>query len=330
MVITLFGDDNSRLSARLRALVEEYAPGDLATFNLLELDGAEVTLPDLRSVCDALPFLGDRRVVIVKGLLGRFADKDAEDSGTKGASPAAAFAKELKAYLPQVPESTVLVFVERRKLGSSAVANALRSGGTVEDFSLPTGDGLAAYIERAVSANGGSIEHAAASLLAAAVADDPSRLEPELDKLLAYSGGDGQVTVRDVRELVEIPIEVAVWDLTDAMYSHDAAAAVLALRTLLERGQPGQQVMGAVASQIRNLVVAEEHRGASPEKLATATGMKPFVARKSVGALRNFKPGEPGRILNALRDLDLRTKTGKAELNSALEFLVVDACARRL
>ncbi len=58
--------------------------------------------------------------------------------------------------------------------------------------------------------------------------------------------------------------------------------------------------------------------------------MKPFVARKTSAALRNFQPGEPRRLLSALVDLDLRSKTGKAELSSAFEFFVVEACARRL
>lgn len=329
MIITLSGDDNQRLSARLRALIEQHAPGELAAFNLLQLDGTDLTLPDLRAACDALPFLGEKRVVVVRGLLSRLADKDGEDGGAK--SGTAAFVKELKAYLPEAPDSTVLIFVERRKLGSSSLANALKSAGASEEFGLPSGDELVGYIEERVRAGGASIDRAAAALLAAGVADDPRRLEPELEKLLAYKAGAGApITSRDVQELVDLPIEVAVWDLTDSIYAHDAPGALKALRVLIERGQPPQQVMGAIASQVRNLVAADEHRGASADRLTAATGMKPFVARKSLAALRSFRPGEPGRILSALVDLDLRTKTGKAELNSALELLVVEACARRL
>ncbi len=328
MVYTLYGDDNARLSARLTSLLAEHLPGDLSTFNLLELDGASLTLPDLRSACDAMPFMGDSRVVVVRGLIARLGEKDEDELAAK--SGTVAFVKDLKTYLPTVPDSTVLIFVERRKLGASAAANALRNGTTAEEYSLPSGQALPAHITTLVVERGGSIERDAAALLAEAVGSDPRRLEPELDKLLAYKTQDSHITARDVREMVDIPIEVAVWDLTDALYAHDSAAALRALRTLVERGQPLQQVMGAVASQIRNLIIAEEYRGSSPEKLVAATQMKPFVARKSLGALRNFRPGEPRRVLSALANLDLRAKTGKAELNSALEFLVVEACARRL
>lgn len=328
MVITLHGDDNARLSARLQALLAEHVPGELAALNLLELDGSVLSLPDLRAACDALPFLGDVRVVVVKGLLARFGEKDEDDSSAKSAT--AAFLKDLKAYLPTVPETTLLVFVERRKLGSSAAANALKNGTKAEEYVLPTGQDLPTYIAKLVKEKGATIDRDAAALLAEAVGDNPRRLEPELDKLLAFKAEDNHISARDVREMVDIPLEVAVWDLTDALYDHDSAAALRALKSLIECGQPPQQVMGAVASQFRNLVIAEEHRGGSADRLTSATGMKPFVARKSLGALRNFKPGEPKKMLLALTDLDLRAKTGKAELNSALEFLVVEACARRL
>lgn len=328
MVITLCGDDNARLTLRLRELLAEHAPPEVADFNLLQLDGAALDLPDLRAACDALPFLGDKRVVVVKGILGRFGDKDADESQAKSA--VAEYVKALKEYLPQAPDSTVLIFVERRKLGASALANALKGGSTVEEYSVPTGDALAAHVANRAKEQGIAMDREAASLLARAVADDPRRLEPEMEKLLAYSAGEDRLTAADVRRMVEIPLEVAIWDMTDAMFAHDAAASLGALRTLLERGQPPQQVMGAVASQVRNLVVAEEYKGRSPESLAKEAGMKPFVARKSLGALRNFRPGEPRRVLSALTRLDLATKTGKAELSSALEFLVVEACARRL
>ena len=328
LVITLAGDDNAAVSRRLDELRAQYLPGDTAALNLLELDGADLTVDALRGACDAMPFLGDTRVVIVKGLLRRFGEKDAEETDGKGAT--AALLKDLKAYLPRVPDSTVLVFVERRRLGASAAANALRNGTRCEEHSLPSAQEMPAYIQKQVRERGAGIDRDAAALLGEAVASQPQRLEPEIEKLLAYRGGDGSVTVRDVRELVDVPLEVAVWDLTDALYAHDGAGAVRALRTLLERGQPAQQVMGAIASQLRNLLMAEEHRRSGPERLVSATGMKPFVARKSLGALRGFKPGEPRRILGALMELDLRNKTGKADLEPALELLLVQACAHRV
>ncbi len=123
MVITLCGDDNAQLSARLRQLVEQHAPGELAAFNLSELDGAELTLPILRSACDAFPFMGNERVVVVKGLLTRYAEKDGENVPEKGA--AATFSKDLKAFLPELcryRRSTTINTVEAGTSGRNTMA----------------------------------------------------------------------------------------------------------------------------------------------------------------------------------------------------------------
>lgn len=328
MVITLAGDDNPRLESRLRSLLSEHLPDDASAFNLSELDGSTVTVDELRATCDALPFMGGARVVVVRGLLRRFADKDGDEGSTKAAD--ASFLNDLKGYLPLVPDSTVLIFLERRRLGAGPAAKALRGSTQVEEYNLPTEDELPGYIQSLAKREGMTVDREAARLLALAVADDPNRLEPELGKLMAYKLEDPRITERDVRLLVEVPLDVAVWDLTDAMFRHDARASVQALRSLLERGQAPQQVMGAIASQYRNLVAAEEYRGSAPDRLASATGMKPFSARKALGALRNFQRGEPQRVLRALCELDERVKTGRAELESALELLIVEACSRKL
>ncbi len=328
MVITLCGDDNARLSARLRQLVAQHAPGELATFNLSELDGADLTLPTLRAACEAFPFIGDERVVVVKGLLGRFSEKDGENTPEKGA--AASFAKELKAYLPEIPASTVLIVVERRKLGAGVVAKVLRDSSTLEEYNFPDGRDLQGYVANLAQQHGTSVDRGAAALLAEAVGGQPARLQTELQKLIAYKAGEAPITAEDVRSLVDMPLEIVVWDLTDAIYARQSRAALRALRALRERGQPTQMVIGALASQIRNLVLADDHRGKGPDQMAKAAGMKPYSARKASTALRNFQPKEPSRILKALMELDFRSKTGKAEMDSALELLIVNACERRL
>ncbi len=329
MVITLSGDDISRLNARLDQLTGELVPGELATFNLLELDGSELTLEILRSAADAIPFMGDRRVVIVRGLLGRFSDRG-EDGSSKRDSAASGFLKDLREYLPKVPDSTVLIFLERRRLGSGAAANALRSAGAHEEFLLPTADNLPGYIARTVQERGARIERQAAALLAQGVSDNPQRVHSELDKLLAYKAEERVITAEDVKALVDMPLDVAVWDLTDALFARDSRSALRALRSLLEGGQPPQQVMGAIASQIRNLVIADASRGLNPNALAERTGMRPYAARKALASVRNFRPGEPQRLLTALTEVDLEYKTGRKELDTALELFVLKACARTL
>nr|NIV37487.1 DNA polymerase III subunit delta [Anaerolineae bacterium] len=61
--------ERSREVARLRA---QLAAGDqaMAQLNTTVLDGKNLTLGELRHACDTVPFMYDRRLVVVHGLLG--------------------------------------------------------------------------------------------------------------------------------------------------------------------------------------------------------------------------------------------------------------------
>ena len=120
--------------ARLRAGVAE-DPG-LAELNTVVLDGRQVSLAELQFACGAMPFLAERRLVIVERLLARLAAlgkgraKGAEEeseAGTRGAGETAAGGqvKAWLAILDEVSETTDVVFVEEDTVPSGAFLRRL-------------------------------------------------------------------------------------------------------------------------------------------------------------------------------------------------------------
>ena len=120
MFYILHGEEEFGLSeelGRLRAILAEDDPA-MAELNTSLLDGDRLTLGELRHACDAIPFMTDRRLVVVKGLLSRLSPGG---RGTGSEEPAAnrTYREELAAYLPNLPPTTRLVFVEDRELRSN-------------------------------------------------------------------------------------------------------------------------------------------------------------------------------------------------------------------
>jgi DNA polymerase III delta subunit len=60
--------------------------------------------------------------------------------------------------------------------------------------------------------------------------------------------------------------EQHVWDLCDKAFSRDLAGAMRSLRTLLEAGEAGLMLLGAITSRLRDLIRVK----ALPERLAPA------------------------------------------------------------
>src|SRR4051795_4968833 len=106
LIYVLWGTDRFTRDEQVRGLKRRALAEPCGEYNLAVLSGDDVTVRDVRAVADTLPFMGDRRVVVVEGLLGRIAGT-AKASGRRGrsgrAAPAKAPAKAAK-KAPSTPE----------------------------------------------------------------------------------------------------------------------------------------------------------------------------------------------------------------------------------
>ena len=65
------GTDELTRAETLANFRSRLGPADTADLNTTFLDGRRATLAELRHACDAIPFLAEKRLVIVEGLLAR-------------------------------------------------------------------------------------------------------------------------------------------------------------------------------------------------------------------------------------------------------------------
>ena len=75
MLYILLGEDDFSIHQSLEEIKRSFGDQALLEANTSLLDGQQVTLNQLRAVCEALPFLSERRLVIIKGLMERFESK---------------------------------------------------------------------------------------------------------------------------------------------------------------------------------------------------------------------------------------------------------------
>ncbi len=121
MIHFLSGPDGFTLQATVQRLLRGALPPDVADLNTTRLSASEVTLDGLRFACEAAPFLAERRVVVVDGLFTRLGrsrgradkrDDKRDEKGEQRAERETGLAAAVAGYLPQVPLSTLLIFVE--------------------------------------------------------------------------------------------------------------------------------------------------------------------------------------------------------------------------
>jgi len=328
MFYLFHGDDEFSRSEAVAELKARMGDPAWLALNTTVLRGSRVTLSEITHACDAIPFFGDRRLVIVEDWLAQFDPRDREEEGAEGAETSPA-AEELIAYLGRLPETARLVFVESRSLSrKNPVLQYVRGakGGFEKEFIRPRPNELTTWLQDRLRKKGGTITRSALAQLAAFVGNDLRLLDMELDKLLTYVGRDRPINDQDVRLLVAAVQESSIFQLVDALGHRDGQQALAILRELLDAGHPPTYLMYMITRQFRILLQVRElmDRQASPKQIQTELGLHAFVVEKALRQARNFTPAQIERVYDRLVEADQAMKTGQGDPALTLELLVVN------
>jgi DNA polymerase-3 subunit delta len=335
MFYVFHGPDELARSEMLADLKAKMGQGAQADLNTTYLDGQTVTMGQIQEACGALPFLSERRLVIVSGYLKRL-----WTGGDDGKVPADKVALQALAdYLPGLPETARLVFLESDTLPGKhpilVLAEKLKGkGGHVHSFGVPSGDeDLAEWIDKRVTHKGASIGRGAALALGVSVGHDTRLLDSEIDKLITYVGGaQPAITTDHVDLLVPYAGEAKIWTMVDAIGRRDARTALQHLHKLLDDDPTNRErwlgLMAMIVRQFRILVQVKEmvEQGHSTAAIAKQVGIKDFVADKARRQAMNFSMAQLEAIYSRLLTTDLAIKTGKMEDVLALDTLVALLC----
>ena len=75
MFFLLHGDNEFEISERVADFKQKIGDDSMRDLNITVLDGRKTTLSEVQHAADSIPFLADKRLVIVEGLLTRLASR---------------------------------------------------------------------------------------------------------------------------------------------------------------------------------------------------------------------------------------------------------------
>lgn len=336
MIYLIQGEDEflrtDAVAARKAVLGDDDTVVDL---NLTRLNGASLSLAELRGVADSMPFLADRRVVVVdqysrtlEGRRGASVDGDGgREVSKRSKEQAAAFA----AYLKQLPESTDLVFVESAVKTTGALVSAIRdAGGKTVNTTAPRLDSrdLIEWIKGRARHHGAKLkDDGVAQALSAYVGNQLRTLDNEIEKLALYADGH-TVTVEDVELLVPEVREAIVFELVDALGTGNPRAALRLLRALVgEQRESPFYVLTMIVRQFRLMVQVKELQSAGITGPPVASELKihPFVADKIGRQVRGFSQAELRAGFIELARIDAAIKHGDLrDAEAAIDAFIVE------
>lgn len=312
MFYIFHGEDSHSQLIALNKVKAKFGPPDMLDLNTTKFEKM-VPLSQLKNACEAVPFLAKVRLVLVYNMLANL-DKTA--------------VKELTAFLKDLPEFARLFFLESQSLKPSHAIIKLANdheNGFVKQFKNLEGGALARWIKEKVQTQGGLISPQATNILAANVGSDLRILTNEIEKLLLYCQ-ENQIEAGDVMKLSPYAAEANIFNLVDAIGNRNSKQAALLFQQKLAEGADPFYLFSMFIRQFRLLIqvksLAEE--GLKPPAIAKRTQIHSFVCGKLFQQCRTFSLAQLEQIYTHLLDIDVRVKTGRTEMVTALNLLVAE------
>lgn len=304
-IYLLYGDEPFLVGSYKKKLREAITGGDTMNFNYFE--GKNPDVKEIISLADTMPFFADRRLILVDGS-GFF--KCAQE--------------ELAAYLPQMPDTTCLVFAESEVDKRNRLYKRVKELGYAAELNKQDTAQLMRWAAGILGRDGRKISRPVMEYFLERTGDDMENIRMELEKLVCYTMGRDVITKEDVDAVGTVHVTSRVFDMVAAIVAGNTKKAMDLYEDLLTLKEPPMRILFLIARQFNQLLQIKELTAAGKDKGAMASALKvpPFAVGKLTAQARAFTRDQILSWVTLCVETEEAVKTGRLSDRLAVELLI--------
>lgn len=295
----------------IQEIIETYVDPSMRDLCLSVFHADETRPGDIVLEAQTLPFLAERRVIIIRN--GAHYDTM---SGEKNSA-----LSPLIHYLQDPPETTLLVIIAAKADKRKKLYKGCQKAGAVVECPQLDDAALAAWVRRAVESRDKAIDGAAVNELIHRAGSRLGDVGNAVDVVATYVGDAPRITEDDVIAACADVAEETIWALTDAIAASDTNKAVSTLFQLADLGKRPDEILGLI-----NWLLDSAYR-ALPETEARLASN--FVAQKVTPLARKLGLEKMKRAFALCTETHLTIRSTGTDEMLALELLVIKLAAPR-
>lgn len=304
-VYLLYGEESFLKQSYKKKLKEAVAGDDTMNYNYFEGKGLDVN--ELISLSDTMPFFSDKRLIII------------ENSGFFKTSSEA-----LADYLPMIPDTTCIVFVEDGVDKRNRLFKKVKELGHAAEMKRQDSAQLARWAGTILAQNGRKITGSTMNLFLERTGDDMENIRMELEKLISYTMGSDVVTTEDVEAVTTVQVTNKIFDMVNAIVTRKTRLAMDLYEDLLTLKEPPMRILFLIARQFNQLLLVKEMTAKGTDRGTIASKLKipPFVAGKVSAQAGAFTREQILSYVKGCVEAEEAVKTGKMNDRMAVELLI--------
>jgi len=309
-VLLFEGEEEYLKQSALRDLRKAVLPEGMEDLNESVLASPETDA--LIAAAETLPFMADRRLVIVRDYPALIGRAEADD--------------RLVQYLPNVPATTILLFYCTPKPdGRKKLYSAINKLGGVVKFDRLKDLELTTFVAKAFKAQGRECDARTADFLIFTCGNDTATLLTEIAKIAAWHPEQEKVDPEDVRALATPSGESTVFGMVDAVVAGDANRAFALFNRLLRSGEDRVFVLAMLLREYRLLqhIKIMQYEKKDKSFIYSALGVPRFAADQYMRQAALYTGGQVKRAVDLCLTTEYEIKSGKLNAEGAVETVML-------
>lgn len=311
----LCGLDENLIKENIKLILDKNLQKDFIELNYAQFDGEKIDSNSLINSCETMPFMSDKKVVLVYR-----ADflEDKNDDATF---------KTIEKYIGNMPPYCILIMYyvfksERDK--PSRKLNSLDKKATVIKVDKLKGEFLKTKVKKLFESKGKNIGRTELTLFCNEVDNNTNIIENEIDKLCSYTEGR-EITKEDIILMMPQKSENDIFNLVDFISQKRLKQSLDIVNELLFRGSEESHILYMIERQFKLLLDIKLgiENGKGKDALVSSLRLNPYVCEKLMSQSRRFERNKLIIALNECIRTEKRLKTLSIDKKVELEMLIV-------
>ena len=306
-VYLLYGEEIYLKRSYKNQLIQAILPeGDTMNFNAYE--GKSIHTKEVIDVAETLPFFSEYRLILMENT-GFF--KSANE--------------DMAEYVKQIPESTILLFVEEEVDKRNRLYKAVKEKGYVCELKRQTDAKLISWVLGMMGKEGKKIKEEDMRFFLSRTGTDMENIYQEWQKLSAYTAGREIITKEDIEAVCSVQITGKIFDMIHAISEKKQKKALEYYYELLTLKEPPMRILFLMAREYHLLLMIKQlsREGKASAEIAKYTKLPGFLIGKYISQAKQMIEEELKKTIEECVETEEAVKTGKIDDRLGVELLII-------
>lgn len=279
---------------------------DSDDMNFSKFENKGIDLNEVQSIADTLPFFSEHRLIII------------QDSGLFKSS------NDFADYLEHMPDSTIIVFVEKEIDKRNKLYKYINKNGIAAEIKVKDSEEVLNWAAKRLKESGKIFTRKTMEYFLQRVDNNLYNLSNEIEKIAAYTVGREEITIADIDAVCPAYLQNHIFQMVDAVGAGDTDKALKLYNELIELKEAPSYILYMLIRHFNILLQIGSMGNAPKNQVASKIGISPYFVGNYQRQSSRFSGKQLKQALDNSLEIEQKFKTGVLDDQIGVELLLIE------